>query len=80
MSSLLGSLRLEYNDVQAVIDKGRQEVGWVQQELGGVTLGDKRLDRRLITTAEHLASSPLSPINEACGNLLFRQVCLTRSA
>ena len=60
------SLRLEYSDVQAIIDSGPQEVSWVQQELSGVELGDKRLDRRLIATAEKLARSPLSPINEAC--------------
>jgi hypothetical protein len=58
---------LEFSDVQAVIDAGPQEVSWVQQELSGVSLGDKRLDRRLIVTAEKLAQSPLSPINEACG-------------
>lgn len=59
-------LRLEYSDVQAVIDKGPQEVAWVQQELGGVDLGDSRRNKRLIKTAEHLAKSPISPINEAC--------------
>ncbi len=31
-------------------------------------LCDKRLDRRLLKTAEQLAKSPSSPINEACGN------------
>ena len=61
------SIDVEYRNVQAVIDNGRQEVGWVQQELGGVNLGDKRRNRRLIKTAEHLAASPISPINEACG-------------
>ena len=39
----------------------------MQQEFGGVDLSDKRLDRRLIKTAEQLARSPISPINEACG-------------
>ena len=61
-------LNTEYSDVQAVIDAGSQEMGWVQQELGGVDLGDKRLDRRLIKTAEQLARSPIAPINEACGD------------
>lgn len=60
-------LDLEYGDVQTVIDSGPQEVSWVQQELSGVDLGDKRIDRRLIKTAEQLARSPISPINEACG-------------
>ena len=58
---------VEFSDVQSVIDAGPQEVSWVQEELSGVSFGDKRLDRRLIATAEKLAKSPLSPINEACG-------------
>jgi hypothetical protein len=60
--------RLEYADVQAVIDAGAQEVDWVSQELSGVDLADARLDRRLVKTAQHLARSPVSPINEACGD------------
>jgi len=32
--------RLEYSDVQAVIDAGTQEVDWVSQELDGVDLGE----------------------------------------
>ncbi len=40
----------------------------VAQEFAGVDLSDKRLDRRLIKTAEQLANSPASPINEACGD------------
>jgi hypothetical protein len=60
--------RFEYADVQAVIDAGAQAVDWVQQEFGSADLSDKRLDRRLIKTAEHLAKSPTSPINEACGD------------
>ena len=60
--------RLEYTDVQAVIDAGAQEVDWVSDELSGVDLSDERLDRRLVKTAQHLANSPVSPINEACGN------------
>ena len=61
------SFDVEYRDVRAVIGKGRQDVGWVQEELGGADLGDERRNRRLIKTAEHLAASPISPINEACG-------------
>lgn len=60
------SLHIEYSDVQAVIDSGPQEVSWVRQEFGGANLGDPRRDRRLIKTAEMLARSPISPINEAC--------------
>jgi hypothetical protein len=46
---------------------GPLDVGWIQCEFTGVDLGDKRLNNRLIFTAEKLAKSPLSPINEACG-------------
>ena len=59
-------LGLDYSDVQKVIDSCPQETGWVREELGGVDLGDSRLNRRLIATAEKLSASPLSPINEAC--------------
>ena len=38
------------------------------QEFSGADLSDKRLDRRLIKTAQQLASAPVSPINEACGD------------
>lgn len=60
--------RLEYQDVQAVIDAGALEVDWVTQEFGGADLCDKRLDRRLMKTAQQLARSPTAPINEACGD------------
>ena len=59
--------RLEYSDVEAVI-AGAQDVEWVVQEFSGADLSDKRLDRRLIKTAQQLANSPVSPINEACGD------------
>lgn len=62
------AFRLEYDDVQTVIDSQAQDVGWVSQELGDVDLSDKRLDRRLIKSAQQLAASPASPINEACGD------------
>src|ERR1019366_5315675 len=47
---------------------GTASVEWVCEEFAGVDLSDKRLDRRLIKTAEQLVSSPASPINEACGD------------
>lgn len=62
------ALRLEYTEVQAVIDAGAHEVEWVSQELSGADLCDERLDRRLLRTAQQLARSPVSPINEACGD------------
>jgi Transposase DNA-binding/Transposase Tn5 dimerisation domain len=46
---------------------GTESVEWVTQEFARADLRDKRLDRRLLKTAEQLAKSPSSPINEACG-------------
>ena len=60
--------QLEYQDVRGVIDAGALEVDWVAQEFGGGDLSDKRLDRRLISSAQQLARSPTAPINEACGD------------
>ncbi len=50
------------------MDAGTESVEWVTQEFARADLRDKRLDRRLVNTAEQLAKSPASPINEACGN------------
>ena len=50
------------------MDAGTESVEWVRQEFARADLCDKRLDRRLLKTAEQLAKSPSSPINEACGN------------
>ena len=50
------------------MEVGTQSLEWVAQEFAGADLSDKRLERRLIKTAEHLARSPASPINEACGD------------
>jgi Transposase DNA-binding/Transposase Tn5 dimerisation domain len=60
--------RCEDPEVQAIIEAGTQSVEWVAQEFARADLSDKRLDRRLIKTAEQLAKSPASPINEACGD------------
>lgn len=60
--------RCEDAEVQAIIEAGSQSVEWVQQEFARTDLRDKRLDRRLIKTAQQLARSPASPINEACGD------------
>ncbi|MHB8348666.1 MAG: IS4/Tn5 family transposase DNA-binding protein [Acidiferrobacterales bacterium] len=46
---------------------------WVAQEFARADLSDKRLDRRLMKAAQHLAQSPASPINEACGDSAGRQ-------
>ena len=50
------------------MDAGTESVEWVTQEFARTDLRDKRLDRRLLKTAQQLAKSPASPINEACGN------------
>ncbi len=60
--------RIEDPETQALIEAGTQSVEWVREEFAQVDLADKRLNRRWVKTAEHLAQSPLSPINEACGN------------
>lgn len=60
--------RCEDLEVQAIIETGAQSVEWVRQEFFRADLCDKRLDRRLLKTAEQLAKSPASPINEACEN------------
>src|ERR1700685_1943770 len=62
------SRRCEDTEVRAIMDAGTESVEWVTQEFARADLCDKRLDRRLVKTAEQLAKSPASPINEACGN------------
>ena len=59
--------RCEDAAVQAMMEAGTESVEWVRQEFARADLRDKRLDRRLVKTAEQLAKSPSSPINEACG-------------
>jgi len=65
---LAKTARCEDPEVQAIIEAGTESVEWVAEEFAGGDLSDKRLDRRLIKTAEQLARSPASPINEACGD------------
>src|SRR5260370_39788942 len=50
-----------------MMEAGTDSVEWVTQEFASADLRDKRLDRRLLKTAQQLAKSPSSPINEACG-------------
>jgi transposase-like protein/transposase Tn5 family protein len=64
----LASAQCEDPDIQAIIEAGTASMEWVCAEFVGADLSDKRLERRLIKTAEQLASSPASPINEACGD------------
>ena len=49
------------------MEAGTESVEWVRREFARADLCDKRLDRRLLKTAEQLTNSPSSPINEACG-------------
>jgi len=42
--------------------------GWATREFGEIDLGDQRLKDRLVKLADKLASSPESPINQACGD------------
>jgi Transposase DNA-binding/Transposase Tn5 dimerisation domain len=50
------------------MEAGTGSVEWLREEFSDIDLGDERLDRRLIKTAELLGKSPVSPINEACGD------------
>lgn len=50
------------------MEAGTGSAEWLREEFCGVDLGDERLDRRLVKTAELLGKSPVSPINEACGD------------
>ncbi len=38
---------------------------WAEAEFMGVSLGDKRLDKRLVEIAENFAAQPTAPINQA---------------
>jgi hypothetical protein len=55
-------------EVKEVLEAGANtdSAAWVTEELAGVNLGDDRLNRRLVTTAVHLALHPTAPINNAC--------------
>lgn len=41
-------------------------VSWAAEEFADVSLGDKRLDARLITLCDRFSDAPESPINQAC--------------
>ena len=61
-------LRRARGVLQPRFDAAAHDVDWVHQEIGGVDLSDKRLDRRVVKVMEQLAKSPTAPINEACGD------------
>ncbi|MHB1869311.1 MAG: IS4/Tn5 family transposase DNA-binding protein [Steroidobacteraceae bacterium] len=50
------------------MEAGNRSAEWLREEFCGIDLGNGRLDRRLIKTAESLGKPPASPINEACGD------------
>jgi hypothetical protein len=41
---------------------------WINDEFGEISLGDRRLVRRFMKTADELAGHPSASINQACGN------------
>jgi hypothetical protein len=47
---------------------GEHEASWAAKEFGEVSLGDKRLDARLIKLCDRFADAPESPINQACAD------------
>ena len=48
--------------------KGEQDTSWASDEFAEVSLGDKRLDARLITLCDRFSDAPESPINQACAD------------
>ena len=48
--------------------KDEREASWAAEEFADVSLGDKRLDARLITLCDRLSDAPESPINQACAD------------
>jgi len=46
--------------------KDEREASWAAEEFADVSLGDKRLDARLITLCDRFSDAPESPINQAC--------------
>ena len=48
--------------------KDEREASWAAEEFADVSLGDKRLDTRLITLCDRFSDAPESPINQACAD------------
>ena len=46
----------------------KHEMSWASEEFENANLGDKRLNRRLMTICDSFSESPESPINQACEN------------
>ena len=47
---------------------GEHEASWAAEEFEGISLGDKRLDTRLIKLCDRFSDAPESPINQACAD------------
>jgi len=48
--------------------KVEHETGWAAEEFADVSLGDNRLNERLITLCDRFSEAPESPINQACAD------------
>jgi len=48
--------------------RDEREASWAAEEFADVSLGDKRLDARLITLCDRFSDAPESPINQACAD------------
>lgn len=47
---------------------GEHDASWAAEEFADVSLGDKRLDARLIKLCDRFSDAPESPINQACAD------------
>jgi hypothetical protein len=48
--------------------QGEHETSWAAEEFADVSLGDKRLDARLVKLCDRFSNAPESPINQACAD------------
>ncbi len=48
--------------------KGEHQTSWASKEFTDVSLGDKRLDARLIKLCDRFSDAPERPINQACAD------------
>lgn len=68
MSEAVPLQRVSFESVESVIREApKLDVSWVESELRGSSLPDKRLNARFAQITKDLGMSPMSPIPEACG-------------
>ena len=48
--------------------QGEHETSWAAEEFADVSLGDKRLDARLVKLCDRFSNAPESPINQECAD------------